>query len=228
MNSLRPIALAGLLVLFGGCAAKRTSAELPTRDQLSPAMYAERPRTLLVLPPMNATTDAEAKGHYMTTIEAPLAQMGYYVFPIELVSEIMKQEGVYDTELLYKLPLQKFRDYFDTDAVMFTRITKWDVAYGVVASTLRVTIAAEIRSTRTGRLLWHDQGTITADLSGGVSSSSLTGLLVNIVSTAVQTAAADYVEYAHKVNRRMLYTLPAGPYHELYGADQDLHVRTLP
>ncbi|NIS74702.1 MAG: hypothetical protein GTO08_05375, partial [Deltaproteobacteria bacterium] len=46
-------------------------------------MYQEQPLTILVLPPMNETTAADAKEYYATTIAEPLSLQGFYVLPIE-------------------------------------------------------------------------------------------------------------------------------------------------
>jgi hypothetical protein len=158
----------------------------------------------------------------MTTVESPFALMGYYTFPAEMVSDVMKQEGVYDTELLYSLPSEKFAEYFGADAVLFTTIKKWDTSYMVLASSLTVSIEAKIVSTKSSEVLWAHSGTVVVDLGGGNSGGGLAGLVVNAVATAVNTAAADYVTYAHQANARLIYTLPAGPYHEAYMSDQDV------
>jgi hypothetical protein len=217
--ALLTITLMGLL--FSGCA---TDTPKPTKGSLFPKMYEEQPRSLLILPPMNESTDAEAKDYYMTTVEMPYALMGYYTFPVEMVGDIMKQEGIYDTELLYNMPMDKFYDYFGADAVLFTRIKKWDVSYMVVASNLKVTIESKIVSTKTSEVLWAYTGYIVVDLSGGNNSGDLAGLLVNAIATAINTASADYVKYARQVNARMMFALPVGPYHELYLQDQNVQL----
>lgn len=215
-NILTLVALATVAFLVSGCGPATI-----TKGTAFPKMYEEQPRSLLILPPMNESTDAEAKDYYMTTVEEPFALMGYYTFPAEMVSEVMKQEGVYDTELLYNLPMDKFREYFGADAVLLTNIKKWDVSYMVVASTLTVAIQARIVSTKTSEVLWTYTGYVKVDLSGGNSGGGLAGLVVNAIATAVNTAAADYVTYAHQANARMIYALPAGPYSEAYMLDQD-------
>lgn len=208
--------------ILSGCA---TAPKVLTKGDVYPKMYDEQPRSLLILPPMNESTDAEAKDYYMTTSEMPFALMGYYTFPTEMVSDIMKQEGVYDTELLYNLPMSKFAEYFGADAVLLTKIRKWDVSYMVVASNLTVSISAKIVSTKTSEVLWAHAGTVKVDLSGGNSGGGIAGLIVNAVATAIKTAAADYVTYAHKANARLIYTLPVGPYNEMYMQDQSMPIQ---
>lgn len=205
------------LFILSGCAG----SSLVTKGTAFPKMYEQQPRSILILPPMNESTDSEAKDYYMTTTEMPFALMGYYTFPTEMVSDIMKQEGVYDTELLYNLPIDKFAEYFGADTVLFTKIKRWDVSYMVLASNLVIEIEAQILSTKTSEELWKYTGTVVVDLSGDNSGGGIGGLIASLIITAINTAAADYVEYAHIANQRMIYTMPVGPYHPKYMSDQD-------
>ncbi|MEN8302952.1 MAG: GNA1162 family protein [Campylobacterota bacterium] len=173
-------------------------------------MYDQQPRSILILPPMNESTDAEAKDYYMTTTE--------------MVSDIMKQEGVYDTEILYNMPLDKYRDYFGADAILFTTIKKWDVSYMVLASSLTISIEARIVSTSTSEELWKYTGTVVVDLSGGDTGEGIGGLIAKAVIAAVNTATADYVKHAHTANKRIIHTLPFGPYHEAHLKDQSVQL----
>lgn len=208
-----------MFFLISGCAPNHV-----TKSAKFPKMYDEGPRSILILPPMNESTDAEAKDYYMTTVEVPFALSGYYVFPVEMVSDIMKQEGVYDTELLYNLPPDKFSEYFGADAVLYTRIKKWDVSYLVLASNLTISIEAEIVSTKTSEQLWKYTGTVIVDLGGGNTGGGVAGLIAKAIVTAINTAAADYVKYARVANTRLIATLPAGPYHEMYLQDHEIKI----
>jgi len=222
MRRFVKLALLSLLSLlyFSGCAGHQAV----TKAQEFPGMYEEKPRSLLIMPPMNESTAADAKDYYATTIEVPLAFHGFYVFPYEITSDVLKQQGIYDAELLYNMPLNKFYDYFGADAVLFTRIRKWDVAYLVLASTLTVSIDAEIKSTRTSRVLWKYNGTVVVDLSGGDSGGSLAGLIAKAVATAISTAAADYTTYAKQANGRFIGSMPYGYYHPGYLKDQGMQI----
>ena len=209
-----------LAVLMGGC-AQRSPATPITKGEAFAPLYEEQPRSILILPPMNESTDAEAKEFYTTTTEVPFALMGYYVFPVEMVSDILKQEGIYDAAALTGMPADKFYEYFGADSILFTTIHKWDTSYAVVSSSLKVSISAKLVSTKTNRTLWSNTQTIVVNLGCG-SASSLEELLINTVLTAISTATADYVTYAKEVNQRLIYTLPAGPYSPHYMQDQDV------
>lgn len=190
-----------------------------TKQERFPGMYEEQPQAILVLPPMNESTAADAKKYYSTTIQEPLSQNGYYTFPMAVTNEILKQEGVYDTELLYNLPVNKFKEYFGADAVLFTTIKKWDLAYLVIAGTLTVSFDSEIRSATTNRVLWKYNGTVVVDLSGGGGGDPIS-LVARLVITAVNCAAADYVPYAKLANYRSFSAMPVGKYHARHMQDQ--------
>lgn len=192
---------------------------LVTKESEFPGMYTEKPKSLLIMPPINLSTAADAKDYYSTTVEMPVAFQGYYTLPYEITSEVLKQQGVYDSELVYDIPLNKFYEYFGADAVLFTKIKKWDTSYVVVSSSLTVSIDAEIKSTKTSQVLWKYNGTVIVDLSGG-NGGGLVGLLASAIVTAINTASADYTTYARQANGRFVGTIPVGPYHPMYLKDQ--------
>ena len=196
---------------------------LTTKRAEFPIMYEETPVSILILPPINETTAADAKEYYSTTIQEPLAFTGYYTLPYFITSEILKQEGIYDSELLVNTPLTKFKEYFGADAVLFTKILKWDLSYIVISSSLTVSIECQLKSTKSDRILWEYTGTVVVDLSGGNDTSGgLVGLIAQAVVTAVKTVAADYVPAARNANYVALSSIPYGKYHAQHGQDQDI------
>lgn len=205
-----------LMLVVTACAPK-----MMTKGDKFPAVYEESPSSILILPPMNESTAADAKEYYATTIQEPLSFWGYYVFPYEVTTEILKMEGIYDAELLKNLPLQKFGEYFGADAVLFTTIKKWDLSYLIIAANLTISIDCELKSTKSAATLWRYNGTVIVDLSGGSNAGGgLAGLLVSAITTAIQSAMADYVPHARRANYQALSSLPYGKYHSLYKKDQ--------
>ena len=205
------------ILLLSACAPK-----MSTKLAEFPMMYEERPASILILPPINESTAADAKEYYSTTIQEPLAFAGYYTFPYQITSEILKMEGIYDTELLVNLPLSKFKEYFGADAVLFTTIKKWDLSYMILASTLTVSIDCKLKSTTSNQILWKYTGTVVVDLSGGNAGGGLAGLIVKVVVAAVQSAVADYAPYARQANYRALTSMPYGKYHSEHNKDQQV------
>ncbi len=207
-----------VITLFGSACSNNT-----TKGKEFPLMYQESPASILILPPMNESTAADAKEYYSTTIQEPLSLTGYYTYPYELTTEILKMEGIYDTELLQNLPLTKFREYFGADAVLFTTIKKWDTSYIVLSSSLTVSVACALKSTKSDQVLWQYNGTVKVNLSGNDSSrgGSIAGLVAQVVVAAVSTAITDYVPYAKKANFLALSSIPYGKYHPKFNQDQD-------
>jgi hypothetical protein len=208
--------LLAIAAAFGGCASPATA----TKATKFPLMYQERPLTVFVLPPINSTTAVDAKEYYSTAIPQPLAFAGFYVLPMELTGEMLKGQGLYDTELIINQPLDRFYEFFGADAVLFTRIRKWDKKYAVLAANLTVTIDAQLKSTRSNQILWEYSGTIVADLSGQSNTGNpLVDLAVKALVTGINTAAADYVPHAQLATTQLLQTVPFGKYHNRSGQD---------
>lgn len=208
-----------VLFLSTACAPKYL-----TKGEAYPQMYEHHPLSILVLPPINETTAADAKEYYSTTIAEPLTLSGYYIYPIEVTSDILKAEGLYDTELLVEVPPQKFREFFDADAVLYIRIKKWDTVYLVLGGSVTVSADFTLKSTDTGDELWHYDGTIVVDTSGGDTGGGMAGLIAKVIVTAINTATTDYVPIAKRVNYTTLVSMPYGKYNPQYNKDRDAKV----
>ena len=79
--------LGGILVMaLAGC-------QTPTPKDYT-AFRQSRPKSILVLPPINATTEVGATYSMYTTMTRPIAELGYYVFPVVVVDQFMKENGL--------------------------------------------------------------------------------------------------------------------------------------
>src|SRR5277367_63650 len=68
---------------------------------------AHPPRSILVLPPLNEGTDIRGSYSYLSTVTRPLAEMGYYVFPVVEIDELMKENGLPTAGEMNQVPLKK-------------------------------------------------------------------------------------------------------------------------
>ena len=153
----------------------------------------------------------------------PLSLIGYYVFPIEIIKDVLKSEGIYDASILKNIPMNKFREYFDADAVLFTEIIEWDKSFYVVGGNVEVHIEFILKSTNSEEILWSYKGNIKVDTSSGDSEiPGLAGILLEAAVTAIQTATQDYVPIAKKITIQGLSTLPYGSYHPKFNQDQSM------
>lgn len=211
-----------LVVLLGVLCS---CAPMISKREFAPKMYAEHPVSIVVLPAINQSTAADAKEFYATTVAEPLTNCGYYVFPIEVVNDVLKQEGLFDTESFLTVPVRKFRDYFDADAVLYVTIIEWNTSYYITGGNVRVKIACELKSTTTGETLWFYDDVVIVDTSVQGSGGGWAGLLANAIATAVNTAAQDYVPIARKVNAMVFVAMPYGKYHPSFMKDGGINIR---
>ena len=213
MKYLSVIIIVFTLLLIG-CAPRLS------KQEFAPKMYEQHPVSILILPPQNKSTAADAKEYYSTTIAEPLTNSGYYVYPVEIVNDILKQEGLFDTETMLNVPPQKFKEFFGADAVMYVTILKWDTQYLITSGSVSVKIACELKSTTTGDVLWFYDDLVSVNTSGDSGGASgWAGLLVQAISTAINTATTQYVTVARKANAQILLAIPYGKYHPKYNTD---------
>jgi hypothetical protein len=219
MKKLFVLSVTVMAIAFVGCNPQIT------KQEFAPKMYSEHSLSIVVLPPINNSTAADAKEYYTTTIAEPLTNCGYYVFPLEVVNDILKQEGLFDTETMMNVPVQKFREFFGADAVLFVTIEKWNTSYLITSGSVTVTIRCELKSTVTGEVLWFYDDTVTVDTSGDSGGAGgWAGLIAKAVTTAIKTAATQYVPLARKANEKILLAIPYGKYHESYNADGQMKI----
>jgi hypothetical protein len=180
-------------------------------------MYDEKPLTILLMPPINRSTNVEAKEFFHTTLNIPFANAGFYVIPTFLSMEILKKESAYDAELFLNTPLSKFGEVFGADLAVFTIIHKWDKSG--LASKIFVELEYIIKSTKTNEVVYTRKGEVIYDTSVSTGGGGAIGAIANIAASAINTAATKYVDVARVCNTYTFKDLPAGKYSPLYGKD---------
>lgn len=220
MKTLHFLIALYLVITLSGCAS------YITKEEFAPDMYSEHPVSILVLPPINNSTAADAKEYYATTVAEPLTNSGYYVFPMEVVYDVLQQEGLYDTETMKDIPVQKFHEYFGADAVLYVTIQEWDTQYLITSGSVDVKAACELKSTSTGDVLWYYDEEVSVNTSGSSGGAGgLAGFIAQVVTTAIQTAAQDYVPVARDVNKQIFIAMPFGIYHKDYNNDRQFKIK---
>lgn len=125
-----------VVVLATGCATQKPFDYT--------AYKASRPRSIVVLPPLNSTTDVKASNSVLTYSTLPLAESGYYVFPVTLVAETFKENGLPLPADIHAAPVDKLRQIFGADAAMYINITRYGSVYQVVNSVTVVSADAKL------------------------------------------------------------------------------------
>lgn len=183
-------------------------------------MYDEKPLTVLLMPPINRSTNVEAKEYFHSTLNIPFANAGFYVIPTFLSMEILKKESAYDSELFLNAPMTKFGEVFGADLAVYTIIHKWDKSG--LAAKVYVQVEYIIKSVRTNEIVYTRTGDVTYDASINTGAGGALGILANIAASAINTAATKYVDVARACNTYTFKDLPAGKYSPKYGTDGEL------
>ena len=189
-----------------------------TRESQYAAMYNDMPVTILVMPPINNTSNVEAKDLLYTSISRPLAEAGYYVISPLLAMDVLKAESAYDAELFIDKPLTMFRDYFGADAVVFYQIDDWTKRGFGIDTKIRYII----KSATSGEVLFDRSCDLYLDLQQNSGGSSALSQLVDLAVSAIATAATDHIVAARKANYYIFRDIPRGKYSPQYLQDKEV------
>lgn len=212
MKRLIPIIL--LVATISSCG---TMSQV-TRESQYAAMYNDMPVTILVMPPINNTSNVEAKDLLYTSISRPLAEAGYYVISPLLAMDILKAESAYDAELFIDKPLTMFKDYFGADAVVFSQIDDWTKRGFGIETKIRYII----KSASSGEILFDRSCDLYLDLQQHSGNSSALAQLVDLAVSAIATAATDHIVAARKANYFIFRDIPRGKYNPDYLLDKEV------
>ncbi|MDR1348084.1 MAG: DUF799 domain-containing protein [Prevotellaceae bacterium] len=206
------------ILLIGQLLIQSCTVSNLTKADVYPKMYSERPLSIAVMPPINTTTNVEAKEFFYMTLSRTLCEKGYYVISPFLCLDLYKTESAYDAENYANGQLDKFRTILGADAALFTYITGWDKS--TIGSNVTVVIEYVLRSTITNETIFQRKGTITYDTSVQVSGGGLFGALAGFAASALKTALTDYVPVARACNAAVLSDIPAGKYSPTFDTDR--------
>lgn len=178
------------------------------------------PRSILVLPPVNESTDVRGTYGYLSTVTRPLAELGYYVFPVVVIDQFLKEHGMPTPGEMVQAPLPRIREILGADAVLYVTLRQYGTRYQVLRSTTEVTAVARLVDTRSGVLLW--EGTLAARASSGGSGNVLADVVGALLVQAIGHATDRAHTLAETANRQLGVKdrgLLHGPYSPRYGTD---------
>ncbi|MFX1673242.1 DUF799 domain-containing protein [Paraburkholderia sp. A2WS-5] len=191
------------------------------------AFKSAKPRSILVLPPLNETVDVNATNGMLSQMTMPLAESGYYVLPVAEVAETFRQNGIALPVEMQATSPKKLHEIFGADAVLYTKVTQYGSVYRVVDSNTSVSATAKLVSLGTGDVLWQGSATANGKELGNVDfgSGSIIGMMVQAAVKQVAHSLADESqEVAGLTSQRLLSAgqpngILYGPHSPKYGSD---------
>ncbi|MCQ2323082.1 MAG: DUF799 domain-containing protein [Bacteroidales bacterium] len=211
-KSLYVMVLAVVALVATSCSTTKI-----TKGMQYSKLYDEKPVVLLIMPPINNTTNVEAKDLFFTSVSEPLAEAGYYVLPPLMAMDVLRNESAYDAELFIDAPLGQFKEYFGADAVVFSVIDSWKK----VVTGINTKITYIVKSTSTNEVLFERTCNLTLDYTGNNTSGGLLGALIDVAVAAIETAATDHIKAARLANEFIFKDIPVGKYHPRYMQDME-------
>lgn len=171
-------------------------------------------RSILVVPPVNNSANVKASGDFLSSIAFPIAERGYYVFPVNLVKKVMELEGMSDAHLVHHASSQTLSEMFGADAILYTTINRWDAKYVGISTIITVDLTYVLKSGRDGSILWKDTQSAVYDSNQNLGSSgSLPELIIKLIINSLVSKATEEGKYFPLVQQANNTSISQGPHH---------------
>jgi hypothetical protein len=219
--SLKLLSAISALSLLAACAH-------PVQRPDYTAFKKSQPRSILVLPPVNDTSDVKATFGLLSQETLPLAEAGYYVIPVAPMEETFKYNGLTNATDIQAVSPAKLQDIFGADAALYTKVSQYGSVYQVIDSTTVVTASAKLVDLKTGDVLWQGLASANGKELGGNVNVNAFGLIGVLAQAAIKQIAHslsdDSVAVAGLTSRRLLSAGPPngllyGPHSPKFGTD---------
>ncbi|AKC71497.1 DUF799 domain-containing protein [Pandoraea oxalativorans] len=213
------MAVAALAALMTGCAVHQAKPYDYT------AFKESKPKSILVLPPLNESPDIDATYSVLSQVTVPLGEAGYYVMPVTLVDESFRQNGLTVAGDIHQVSPAKLREIFGADAALYIKINQYGTKYMVLDSATVVTVSAELIDLRNGAKLWSGAASASNNEGNNSGGGGLIGMLVTAaVKQIVNSVSNAGYTVAGTANARLLSAgrpngMLYGPRSPKYGTD---------
>jgi hypothetical protein len=178
---------------------------------------AAKPRSILILPPISHSTDVRATYSYLSTVTMPVAEKGFYVYPVAIIDQMMKENGLPSANEMHQASIKKIREIINPDAILYLTLEKYGTTFAVVASTTTVTVSGKLISAITGEVIWEGRASVTPDSSSGNSGGLLGAVVGAVVKQAVNSSTDQAHEVASQANMMLFHKEGTGLLNGPYG-----------
>jgi hypothetical protein len=209
---------AGSLIALLATALAAGCVTPPKKDYT--AFRAADPHSILVIPVVNNTTSIEAPGLFLSTLPIPVAERGYYVFPVNMVKGVLEIEGLSDPNMVHTADTARLCNLFGADAVLYVSIEAWTAKYIVINTQVTVEFDYVMKDGKTGDTIWKEHRRVASNSSDGARDP-----LSPLVMAVIAKAYPNYMPLARSANSWVFTApgigLPKGPRHRDYGKPEE-------
>lgn len=198
MFNLKSLTAAALVALLAGCVSPP-----PAHDYT--AFKEADPHSIIILPPLNNTPEVIAPYSVMTQMVAPIAESGFYVFPVAVVEQTFKGNGLTVASDVHQVPVDKLQSIFGADSALYITVEEYGTSYVVISSETAVTVSASLVDLRTGVQLWQGKARASSAEQQNNSGGGLVGMLVvAAINQIAETITDKGFEIAAITSNRLL------------------------
>lgn len=213
------LVVASILMTLTGCANQAVQKVDYT------AFKQAQPKSLLVLPPLNDSPDVAATASVLSVVTYPLAESGYYVMPVSLMSETFRQNGMVNPPEIHSVSPAKLKEIFGADAALYIKINKYGTTYTVLNSAAVVTAEAKLVDLASGSTLWTGSASASSAENNNNNQGGLAGALIAAIVKQIINSTTDVAHQVAGVTSSRLLTagrpngLLYGPRSPKFGTD---------
>jgi len=186
VNKLLALVAVAAGLLLSGC-AKQAPYDYT-------AFRASKPASIVVLPVKNSSPDVNAAHSLVSVVTGPLAESGYYVFPVAVVEKTFEQNGLATAADAQSVSSAKLREIFNADAALYLDVTEYGAQYQVFDSVTAVRASARLGDLRSGKQIWSGSG-----YASDAQNNNNNGVIGVLISAAVKQIASNISDKSHDI-----------------------------
>ena len=136
---------------------------------------------------------------------APIAESGFYVFPVAVVEQTFKGNGLIVASDVHQVSVDKLHSIFGADSALYITVEEYGTSYVVISSETAVTVSASLVDLRTGVQLWQGKARASSAEQQNNSGGGLVGMLVvAAINQIAETITDKGFEIAAITSSRLL------------------------
>lgn len=175
-------------------------------------------RSVLIIPPVNNSVEVTAPECFLSTIPVPVAEQGYYVFPVHMVKRLLEDNGMSDTAMVHNSDPHKLGELFGADAILYVTIERWEARYIGIQTSIVVYLRYELKECKTGQSVWKTRQKAVYSSGNANSGNPAADIVAQTIMASLMRANPNYVQVAKQANGLAFKYpgpgIPAGPYGE--------------